>query len=68
MRDRGALMPSELLEILNVLRGYSVVWAVAVIAAMAVTAVALYVFWDLVGRGISLVARALNVGQPRRRQ
>ncbi|MCY4418179.1 MAG: hypothetical protein OXE87_17975 [Chloroflexi bacterium] len=61
-------MPSELLEILNVLRGYSVVWAVAVIAAMAVTAVALYVFWDLVGRGISLVARALNVGQPRRRQ
>ena len=67
MRDRGALMPAELLEILNVLRGYSVVWAVAVIAAMAVTAVALYVFWDLVGRGISLVARALNVGQPRRR-
>ena len=60
-------MPAELLEILNVLRGYSVVWAVAVIAAMAVTAVALYVFWDLVGRGISLVARALNVGQPRRR-
>ena len=60
-------MPAELLEILNVLRGYSVVWAVVVIAAMAVTAVALYVFWDLVGRGISLVARALNVGQPRRR-
>ena len=60
-------MPAELLEILNVLRGYSVVWAVAVIAAMAVTAVVLYVFWDLVGRGISLVARALNVGRPRRR-
>ncbi len=60
-------MPAELLEILNVLRGYSVVWAVVVIAAMAVTAVALYAFWDLVGRGISLVARALNVGQPRRR-
>ena len=60
-------MPAELLEILNVLRGYSLVWAVAVIAAMAVTAVVLYVFWDLVGRGISLVARALNVGQPRRR-
>lgn len=60
-------MPAELLEILNVLRGYSVVWAVVVIAAMAVTAVALYVFWDLVGRGISLVARALNVGRPRRR-
>ena len=61
-------MPADLLEILNVLRGYSVVWAVVVIAAMAVTAVTLYVFWDLVGRGISLVARALNVGQPRRRR
>ena len=61
-------MPADLLEILNVLRGYSVVWAVVVIAAMAVTAVTLYVFWDLVGRGISLVARALKVGQPRRRR
>ena len=61
-------MPADLLEILNVLRGYSVLWAVVVIAAMAVTAVTLYVFWDLVGRGISLVARALKVGQPRRRR
>ena len=60
-------MPAELLEILNVLRTYSVLWSVVVIAAMAVTAVVLYVFWDLVGRGISLVARTLNVGQPRRR-
>ncbi len=60
-------MPADLLEILNVLRGYSVLWAVVVIAAMAVTAVTLYVFWDLVGRGISLVARTLNLGQPTRR-
>ncbi len=61
-------MPADLLEILNVLRGYSVLWAVVVIAAMAVTAVVLYVFWDLVGRGISVVARTLNLGQPTRRR
>ena len=60
-------MPPELLELLNTLRSYSVVWSVVVIAAMAVTAVVLYFFWDIVGRGISLVARTLNVGQPRRR-
>jgi hypothetical protein len=60
-------MPAELLEILDVLRSYSVLWSVVVIAAMAVTAVVLYVFWDLVGRGISLVARTLNLGQPTRR-
>ena len=35
-------------------------WAVSVIAAMAVTAVVLYVFWDLVGRGVALATRALN--------
>ncbi len=60
-------MPAELLGTIDLLRSYSVVWSVVVIAAMVVTAVALYFFWDLVGRGISLVARALNVGQQRRR-
>ena len=60
-------MPAVFWEILLELRSYAVLWAVVVIAAMAVTAVALYVFWDLVGRGISLIARMLNAGQPRRR-
>ena len=31
-----------------------ILWAVCVIAAMAVTAVVLYFFWDLVGRGVGL--------------
>ena len=31
-----------------------ILWAVCVIAAMAVTAVVLYFFWDLVGRGVAL--------------
>ena len=31
-----------------------ILWAVCVIAAMAVTAVVLYVFWDLVARGVAL--------------
>lgn len=35
-------------------------WAVSVIALMAVTAVALYFFWDLVGRAVSLGARRWN--------
>lgn len=56
-------MPAVFSEIIVDLRSYAVLWAVVVIAAMAVTAVVLYVFWDLVGRGISLVARALNIGQ-----
>ena len=42
-------------EFLVRLSGNTVLWAVFVIAAMAVTAVALYIFWDLVGRGVSLV-------------
>ena len=35
-------------------------WAVSVIALMAVTAVALYFFWDLVGRAVSIGARRWN--------
>ena len=60
-------MPAVVSEILVVLRSYAVLWAIVVIAAMAVTAVILYVFWDLVGRGISLVVRMLSAGQPKRR-
>ena len=61
-------MPAVIAEILTELRSHTVLWAIIVIAAMAVTAIALYVFWDLVGRGISLVARLLNVGQPGQRR
>ena len=60
-------MPVVISEILVALQSYTVLWAILVIAAMAITAVVLYGFWDLVGRGISLVARMLNGGQPRRR-
>lgn len=57
-----------LIEFLVDLRSYSVLWSVVVIAAMAITAVVLYVFWDLVGRSISLVVRALNRGRRERRR
>ncbi len=60
-------MPAVFSEFLVTLSGETVLWAVAVIAAMAVTAAFLYVFWDLVGRGISLAARALNSGRDGRR-
>ena len=60
-------MPAVISEILVELGNYTVLWAMIVIAAMAVTAIVLYVFWDLVGRGISLVARVLNVGPPGQR-
>ena len=42
-------------EFLVRLSSQGALWAVSVILAMAVTAVVLYVFWDLVGRGVSLV-------------
>ena len=32
-------------------------WSLTVIALMAVTAVALYFFWDLVARAVTLAAR-----------
>ena len=60
-------MPEVFSEFLLALSDRTALWAVTVIAAMAVTAVLLYVFWDLVGRGISLAARVLNVGQPGQR-
>ena len=60
-------MPEVVSEFLLALSGQTVLWAVAVIAAMAITAALLYGFWDLVGRGIALVARALNVGRDERR-
>ena len=42
-------------EFLVRLSGQGALWSVCVILTMAVTAVVLYVFWDLVGRGVSLV-------------
>ena len=42
-------------EMLLSLSRHSVLWAVFVIVSMAVTAVVLYVFWDLVGRVVTLV-------------
>lgn len=60
-------MPEVFSEFLLALSDKTVLWAVTVIAAMAVTAVLLYVFWDLVGRGISLVMRVLNVGRDEQR-
>ena len=53
-------MYEGLVEILSGLSGNPGLWAVAVIATMAVTAVALYGFWDLVGRGVALATRAWN--------
>ena len=41
-------------EFLLELSRHRILWAVCVIAAMAVTAVTLYFFWDLVGRGVAL--------------
>ena len=41
-------------EFLLELSRHTILWAVCVIAAMAVTAVVLYFFWDLVGRGVAL--------------
>ncbi len=60
-------MPAFISEALLRWSEYGALWAVIVIAAMAITAVALYFFWDLVGRGISLVGRVLNVGRARQR-
>ena len=42
-------------EFLVRLSDHGILWAVCVIMTMAVTAVALYLFWDLVGRGVALV-------------
>lgn len=47
-------------EFLLRLSAHSELWAVVVIAMMAVTAVALYLFWDVVGRAVSLGARLWN--------
>ena len=35
-------------------------WSLAVIALMALTAVALYFFWDLVARAVTLAVRIWN--------
>ena len=48
-------MYEAFIEFLVRLSGQGVVWSVAVILTMAVTAVVLFVFWDLVGRAVSLV-------------
>ncbi len=53
-------MYQALSEFLLELSRHRILWAVCVIAAMAVTAVTLYVFWDLVARGVALA-------RPRRR-
>ncbi len=47
-------MYQALSDFLLELSRHKILWAVCVIAAMAVTAVVLYVFWDLVGRGVAL--------------
>ncbi len=46
-----------LTDFLVALSGNAGIWAVSVVALMAVTAVGLFVFWDLVGRAVSLTAR-----------
>ena len=38
-------------------------WSLTVIALMAVTAVALYFFWDLVARAVALAARIWQRGR-----
>ena len=47
-------MYQALSEFLLELSRHKILWAVCVIAAMAITAVSLYVFWDLVARGVAL--------------
>ncbi len=53
-------MHQAFFDFLLELSRHRILWAVCVIAAMAVTAVVLYFFWDLVGRGVALA-------RPRRR-
>lgn len=48
-------MYQALSEFLLELSRHKILWAVCVIAAMAITAVVLYFFWDLVARGVALV-------------
>lgn len=38
-------------------------WSLTVIALMAITAVALYFFWDLVARAVTLAARIWQRGR-----
>ena len=38
-------------------------WSLSVIILMAITAVALYFFWDLVARAVALAARIWNRGR-----
>ena len=38
-------------------------WSLSVIIMMAITAVALYFFWDLVARAVTLAARIWNRGR-----
>ena len=38
-------------------------WSLSVIILMALTAVALYFFWDLVARAVTLAARIWNRGR-----
>ena len=47
-------MYQALSEFLLELSRHKILWAVCVIFAMAFTAVALYVFWDLVARAVAL--------------
>ena len=59
-------MYQALSEFLLELSRHKILWAVCVIATMAVTAVILYFFWDLVGRGVAL-ARPRGRSQPNQR-
>ena len=51
-------MYMALTEFLATLSLNAGVWAISVVASMAVTAVVLYFFWDLVWRAVSAVGRA----------
>ena len=57
-------MPPALSDFLLALSSQTLLWSLVSIAAMAATAVALYIFWDLVGRGIAFLSRL--VGRRRR--
>ncbi len=63
-------MHQAFFDFLLELSRHRILWAVCVIAAMAVTAVVLYFFWDLVGRGVALArprGRSRSDGNPGRR-
>ena len=55
-------MYEAFVEFLVRLSGTGALWSISVILAMAITAVALYFFWDLVGRAVALVRPGRRAG------